>query len=285
MKENKGCLFVVATPLGNLDDITLRAIDTLKGVELVAAEDTRRTRKLLSSLDIRARLVSCHEFNEAKRVEIIEETINQGHDVALVTDAGTPGVSDPGARLIAALRERGVEIVPIPGPSAVACALSVCGMKADSYHFAGFLPNARQERKRALEKLATLEELLVFFESPHRIKATLKDMLEIFGDRRAFLAREMTKAHETYISGTLSHILEELSPHEKVKGEITLVVEGSSERRGEAEVLPRELSELLKALLSGSHLGVKEASRLIASLTGIKKGKVYELALKIKDEA
>jgi len=285
MRGNKGCLFVVATPLGNLDDITLRAIDTLKGVELVAAEDTRRTRKLLSSLDIRARLVSCHEFNEAKRVEIIEEAINQGNDVALVTDAGTPGVSDPGARLIAALRERGVEIVPIPGPSAVACALSVCGMKADSYHFAGFLPNARQERKRALERLATLEELLVFFESPHRIKATLKDMLEIFGDRRAFLAREMTKAHETYISGTLSHILKELSPHEKVKGEITLVVEGSSERRGEAEVLPRELTQLLKALLSGSHLGVKEASRLIASLTGIKKGKVYELALKIKDEA
>ncbi len=285
MEANRGHLFVVATPLGNLQDITFRALETLKKVDLIAAEDTRRTRKLLTSYGIRGQLISCHEHNETDRAKLILEKIETGKDVALVTDAGTPGVSDPGARLVSALRAKGVDILPVPGPSAVACALSVCGMKADSYHFSGFLPSKKKERKRAIEKVANLEELLVFFEAPHRIISTLSDMIEVLGDRRAFLAREMTKAHETYLYGNLTSILTKLKGHDRVKGEIVFVVEGYVEEQGKKDAVPKEIDELLRSLLSGRPLGVKEASDVLSKATGIKKGKIYKLALKIKEES
>jgi len=283
MKADKGRLFVVATPIGNLDDITLRAKETLKMVSLVAAEDTRRTRKLLSAIGGRARLLSCHEHNEPKRLAQIEDAIDKGEDVALVTDAGTPGVSDPGAFIVRKLREKAIDIIPIPGPSAVSCALSVCGMRGDSYFFAGFLPAKKGERKKALERFSEMETLLVFFEAPHRLKATLKDMKDIFGDRKMFLAREMTKVHETYLFGSISSILESLKEKEKVKGEITLVVEGAEKVKG-PHFNETEIKELLQFLLTGKSMGLSEASRLLAKVCNTKKGAIYEVGLELTDK-
>ncbi len=281
MEENRGRLFVVATPLGNLEDITLRAIRVLRDVDLVASEDTRRTRKLLSSLGIGARLLSCNEHNEEKRVRDVVEVLEKGKDAALVTDAGTPGVSDPGARLVREVRERGFVVLPVPGPSAVSSALSVCGMKADAYHFAGFLPSAQGERKKALLKLVGLSVPLVFFEAPHRIVDALKDMIEVLGDRNGFLAREMTKVHETYLFGSLSYILDELRKSKRVRGEITVVVEGSARKGRRERVITKEMEDALSALLSGKRMGVKEASTLLSRLTGVKKAKIYKTALEI----
>ncbi len=281
MEENRGRLFVVATPLGNLEDITLRAIRVLRDVDLVASEDTRRTRKLLSSLGIGVRLLSCNEHNERERVVDVLEVLEKGKDAAFVTDAGTPGVSDPGARLVREIRERGFVVLPVPGPSAVSSALSVCGMKADAYHFAGFLPSAQGERKKALRTLAGLLVPLVFFEAPHRIVDALKDMIEVLGDRNGFLAREMTKVHETYLFGSLSYILDELRKSKRVRGEITVVVEGSARKGRRERVITKEMEDALSALLSGKRMGVKEASTLLSRLTGVKKGRIYKAALEI----
>ena len=277
--DHKGRLLVVATPLGNLKDITFRAVEALKGASLVAAEDTRRTRKLLAHLGIKTKLISCNEYNEAKRLKLVLDVCNQGGDVVLVSDAGTPGISDPGAYLIKMLREKGVEVLPVPGPSAVACALSVCGMKADSYHFVGFLPSKKQERLRILEQISSLGSLLVFFEAPHRITSTLQDMLEIFGDRQAFLAKEMTKLHETYIFSSISDILAMLSADPRVKGEITLIVEGAVRPAGNGDEIPQGVKRVMAGLLSDRKMSVKEASALLASICDVKKGVLYQYAL------
>ncbi len=284
MEENRGRLLVVATPLGNLEDITLRAIRALREVDLVASEDTRRTRKLLSSLGIGVRLLSCNEHNERERVGDILEVLAKGRDAALVTDAGTPGVSDPGARLVREVRERGFTVLPVPGPSAVSSALSVSGMRADAYHFAGFLPSGRGERRKALETLAGLLVPVVFFEAPHRIMDALRDIIDVLGDRNGFLAREMTKVHETYIFGRLSHILEELRRSKRVRGEITLIVERSARKAGQERAVTKEMKGLLSVLLSRKKVGVKEASTLLSRLTGVKRGKIYKVALEINDE-
>ena len=277
--DHKGRLLVVATPLGNLKDITFRAVDALKRASFIAAEDTRRTRKLLAHLGIKTKIISCNEHNESKRVQLVLDVCNQGEDVVLVSDAGTPGISDPGAYLIRMLREKGVEVLPVPGPSAVACALSVCGMRANSYHFVGFLPSKKQERLRVLEQISSLESLLVFFEAPHRIVATLQDMLEIFEDRQAFLAKEMTKVHETYIFSNISDILALLSAEQRVKGEITLIVEGAVRPVGHRDEIPQGVKRVMSGLLSDSKMGVKEASALLSSICNIKKGALYQYAL------
>ncbi len=284
MKRHRGRLFVVATPLGNLEDVTLRAVNVLKHVSLIAAEDTRRTKKLLAHLGIKTRLVSCNEHNELKRFQLVLDVCSQGKDVALVSDAGTPGVSDPGALIIKRSREEGIEILPVPGPSAVATALSVCGMKADQYYFAGFLPSKRQERLKALKQMAGLECLLVFFEAPHRIIAALQDMLELFGDRQAFLAREMTKVHETYIFSSISRILAALSEDIRVRGEITLIVEGAAKREKFKEEIPEEVEKVMAGLLSSNKMSVKEASVLLSGICNIKRGLLYQLALCLSGE-
>lgn len=279
MKNHRGRLFVVATPLGNLKDITYRAAETLKSASLIAAEDTRRTKKLLSHLGIRVRVISCHEHNESKRVQLILDCCEQGGDVVLVSDAGTPGISDPGAKVIGELRRAGIEILPVPGPSAVACALSVCGMKADSYHFVGFLPSKKSDRIEALKELAPMKCLLVFFESPYRIVDSLKDILHTLGDREAFLGREMTKVHETYISGKISEIITSLCTNKSVKGEITLVVEGAKDLDDDEDVVPEKMEMLLLHLLQGKKMSVKDASSLLSDVCDIKKGSIYRLAL------
>jgi 16S rRNA (cytidine1402-2'-O)-methyltransferase len=223
-----GTLYVVATPLGNLGDVTLRAREVLGTVALVACEDTRRTARLLSAHDITARTTSFFEHNERLKLEPILAALRRGDDVALVSDAGTPGISDPGYRLVRAAREEGLAVAPVPGPSAAIAALSVSGLPTDRFLFVGFLPSRGGARRRSLAELGRAGATLVFYESPTRVLGALDDMLDAFGDREAFLCREATKRFEEYRLGTLSGLAEHLAQG-PVKGEIVLVVAGAEE--------------------------------------------------------
>ncbi len=219
-------LFVVSTPIGNLEDMTFRAIRTLKEVALVAAEDTRHTRKLFSHFDIHTPLVAFHEHNEERGVVRLVEKIKAGFDVALVSDAGTPGVSDPGFRLVRGAVEAGIDVVAIPGASAAITALAVSGLPTDQFTFVGFLPDKEGKRRNRLADLKSLPNTLVFYVSKWKVEKVLKDMLEVFGDRRAVLCRELTKLHEEVDRDLLS-ALHQRSQERESLGEITLVVEGA----------------------------------------------------------
>lgn len=280
-------LYVVATPIGNLKDITLRAIETLKAAHVIAAEDTRHSLKLLNHLSISTRLISCHEHNEQKAACAIIQCLQNNENVAFVTDAGTPGLSDPGAKLVHAVRMAGFQIIPIPGPSSITAALSISGMPADKFHFEGFLPSKRSERLKRLEILAFLPEMLVFFEAPHRAYESLTDILQTFGDRQITFMREITKLHEEAIFSTLSQLLANF-PKNGIKGEIVFAVEGKSALHVDTYTPKHEdaLIQVLELLLSEEKTSVKSASELLARISGMQKGKIYELALKItkKDE-
>jgi 16S rRNA (cytidine1402-2'-O)-methyltransferase len=224
-----GTLYVVATPLGHLEDLTLRALRVLREVSLVACEDTRHTRTLLRAHGIETPTTSYFEHNERFKGARILEQLRSGRDVALVSDAGTPGISDPGYRLVRDARTSGIAVVPVPGPSAVTAALSVCGLPTDRFLFIGFLPARQGARRKALEALAAERPTLVFFESPVRVVESLADMLAAFGDRDGFLCREATKAHEEYVRAPLSNLRERLAARDSVKGEVVLVVAGAPE--------------------------------------------------------
>ena len=224
-----GTLFVVATPLGHLEDLTLRALRVLREVSLVACEDTRRTGTLLRAHGIATATTSYFEHNERSKGVKILEALRAGRDVALVSDAGTPGISDPGYRLVRDARAEGIAVVPVPGPSAATAALSVSGLPTDRFLFVGFLPAKAGARRKALEALASERPTLVFFESPVRLVDSLSDMLAALGDREAFLCREATKAHEEYVRAPLSALLERLAARDSVKGEIVLIVAGAPE--------------------------------------------------------
>lgn len=221
-----GTLYVVATPLGNLDDLSPRARETLRRVACIACEDTRRTARLLARFDLATPTVSCHKFNERSRLDGILRRLGNGEDVALVSDGGTPGISDPGARLVAAALEGGYAVAPVPGASAVAALLSASGLPADRFVFDGFLPHRAGERRRRLRELAQERRTVVLYESPHRILATLRDLEAIFEDRTIVLGREITKLHETILRGTAAGIRERLGTG-TIRGEITLAVAGS----------------------------------------------------------
>ena len=220
-----GTLYVVATPIGNLEDVTLRALRVLKEVEWIACEDTRRTRKLLSRHGIEGRLLSYHKFNERARVRVLLDHLANGEDVALVSDGGTPVLSDPGAILIAEAAAAGHRVVPVPGPSALAAVVSAAGLPAERVTFTGFLPSRAAHRRRALAALKDVPGLVVLLESPRRAAATLRDLAELWGERRAVLAREMTKLHEEFVRGTLRELAEKVGPG-PLRGEVTLIVEG-----------------------------------------------------------
>jgi 16S rRNA (cytidine1402-2'-O)-methyltransferase len=230
-----GTLYVVATPIGNLEDVTLRALRVLKEVDWIACEDTRRSRKLLARHGIEGRLLSYHKFNERARVRVLLDHLANGEDVALVSDGGTPVLSDPGAILIAEAAAAGHRVVPVPGPSALAAAVSAAGLPAERVTFTGFLPSRAAHRRRALAALRDVPGLVVFLESPRRAAATLRDLAELWGERRAVLAREMTKLHEEFARGTLRELAEKVGPG-PLRGEVTLIVEGAepgaSARRG-----------------------------------------------------
>jgi 16S rRNA (cytidine1402-2'-O)-methyltransferase len=226
----KGTLHIVSTPIGNMEDITLRALRILKEVDLIASEDTRRTGLLLKHYGIHASLTSYFEGNELKKKGFILSKLKEGKEIALVSDAGTPGISDPGFRLIQLAIENEIPIVPIPGPSATIAALSVSGLPTDAFLFKGFLPHKSKKRRDFLKELEAVRETLIFYESPHRITETLNDILEVLGNREMVLTRELTKVYEEILRGKVSDIKNQIGER-KLKGEITLVISGKTRKR------------------------------------------------------
>jgi len=228
--SKKGTLYIVSTPIGNLEDITLRALRILKEVDLIAAEDTRHTLLLLRHFGIHTPLTSYFEGNEMKKREFILSKLNQGDRIALVSDAGTPGISDPGYRLIRLAIENEIPVIPIPGPSAVITALSVSGLPTDAFLFKGFLPNKSKKRRDILKQLEEVKETLIFYESPHRLSETMRDIFEVLGDREIVLTRELTKMYEEVLRGKVSEIRTQIG-EKKLKGEITLVISGKTRKK------------------------------------------------------
>ena len=274
-----GTLYLVATPLGNLGDITYRAVETLRAATAIVAEDTRRARILCEHFGIERPLISMPAFREGEQADGLVGRLLQGDDLALTTDAGSPGISDPGSVLVAKALEAGVKVVPIPGPAAVVAALSASGLPTDRFYFAGFLPRKGTGRERALSLLKRLDATLVLYESPERLGETLAELREAFGDRRAVVARELTKIHEEFARGKLSELAQRFAG--EVRGEITLVVEGAGEEESAAATDEAILAEIERRLVSGEG-SVKEIAGEIAKATGRPRREVYDLALKAK---
>jgi 16S rRNA (cytidine1402-2'-O)-methyltransferase len=275
MTERSGTLYVVATPLGNLEDVTIRALRVLREVKLVACEDTRRTAGLLRAHGISTPTTSYFEHNERWKGAQVLEVIRKGDDVALVSDAGTPGISDPGYRLVRDARAEGLAVVPIPGPSAAVAALSVSGLPTDRFLFVGFLPPRSGARRAALAELAGARETLVLYESPVRVLASLEDMRQILGNRPAFLCREATKLHEEYRRGTLAELRAHLAERKQVLGEIVLVVAGAEE----APPASTETVEALFARLTAEGRTRREAVKEVARALGLPAREVYRRVL------
>jgi 16S rRNA (cytidine1402-2'-O)-methyltransferase len=268
-------LYVVATPLGNLGDLSPRAAEVLRRVPVVAAEDTRRTRGLLTHLGVAPSLLSFHAHSGERRVETVLEILRDGRDVALVTDAGTPGVSDPGADLVAAARAAGAPVVPVAGPSAVATALSAAGLPADRYLFLGFLPRKGGERARLLARAAAEEWSVVLFEAPGRLGGLLHDLARVAGpDRRATVARELTKMHEELRGGTLAELADYYSEHE-ARGEITLVLSGTGMPAPEDDRTEEAAEHAAELLAEG--LTRREVARRLTESHGLSRNDAYRL--------
>lgn len=278
-----GKLYLVATPLGNLEDITFRALKILAEVDLIAAEDTRHTLKLLNHYQIQQKLISYFRHNELERAAQLIPQILNGLNVALVSDAGMPGISDPGNILVREAVNQGIPIIPIPGPSAVIAALAASGLDTGSFRFEGFLPRKNRDQRVKLKEMAAFGGTLIFYESPHRLLDTLRNIGEIFGERRAVLARELTKIHEEFIRGTLPEILEKVSGLEGLKGEFTIVVEGcpkSMVPECSPDPKPVDLSTLAnstKHITAGSSL--RSEIRTIARQTGKTTKEIYQMYL------
>ena len=274
-----GTLFVVATPIGNRDDITVRALAVFREADFIAAEDTRKTRRFLAFHDIRSRLVSYHEYNEEKRTPQLIQKLNSGHQIALVSNAGTPSVSDPGYRLIETAISHNIKVVPIPGVSAAIAALSVAGLPTDAFVFAGFLSKKKGKRLKQLQALATEEQTLIFYESPRRIPSLLQDIITIMGDRPGVLAREMTKMHEEFLRGRLSEIVQILQARTGIKGECTLLVAGKVENE---EISRQQLTREIRTALESQTIKASELARQLSKKYQLPKNRVYDEVLKIK---
>ncbi|MEL7449902.1 MAG: 16S rRNA (cytidine(1402)-2'-O)-methyltransferase [Pseudomonadota bacterium] len=282
MSNTEGCLFVVATPIGNLSDLSPRAAETLAKADLVLAEDTRHTARLLSAAGAKAKMLSLHEHNEHERIDGVLGRLADGQQIALVSDAGTPLVSDPGFRLVRAVRDAGYLLSPVPGPCAAIAGLSAAGLPSDRFVFEGFLPPKEAARQARLEALASERRTLVFYESVHRIDAALAALVRVFGDgRAATLARELTKTWETLYHGTLGDLAATVaSDPDTRRGELVLVVAGAADDGGSRD---DEVERWLRALVR--ELPVRQAAALAASATGRRRNEIYQLALKLKDEA
>ncbi|HSH12309.1 MAG TPA: 16S rRNA (cytidine(1402)-2'-O)-methyltransferase [Desulfurivibrionaceae bacterium] len=281
-QPRSGTLYVVATPIGNLEDMTVRGIRILREVDLIAAEDTRQTRKLLASLDIHTRLISYHKEREQARAAELLERLQAGENLALVSDAGTPALSDPGSVLVKLVVAAGIPLVPIPGPSALATAVSVAGLPGSGFVFLGFLPGKAGERKRLLQSLAAGELPVIFYESPHRLVKSLTDCLEIFGDREVFVGRELTKLYEELLHRRLSEVLADFAGRREIKGELVVVVKGAVVASGEA--VPEDLPGVIAWYREHSGLSLRDATRKIASDLGLPRSEVYSQALAIWDK-
>jgi 16S rRNA (cytidine1402-2'-O)-methyltransferase len=269
-----GMLYLVATPVGNLEDISLRALRILKEVDLIACEDTRHTAKLLTHYGIRTPSQSYHKFNEESRAQQLVQMLREGKTIALVSDSGTPLVSDPGYELVSSCRREGIQVVPIPGPSAAIAALIASGLPADSFCFSGFLPSKRSLRKRRLEELAGLPVTLILYEAPHRLLSSLEDMAAILGPRRATVARELTKIHEELLHGTLPELLNLLQARDRIKGEITLVIERGENTPVHAEY-PESLRQHMEEEMRKTGLPRNEALKSVAKQRGITRKDAY----------
>lgn len=286
-----GTLYIVATPIGNLEDITQRALRVLREVEVIACEDTRRTRVLLNHFGIKTRTISYHEHNERERTAALGKLLEGGKNVAIVSDAGTPLISDPGFRVVNAAIESGITVVPIPGPTAFVAALVASGLPSDRVFFAGFLPARANARRAHLEDLATLQGTLVFYEAPHRIAATLSDALDVLGDRKAAVARELTKIHEEIARGNLRELAKRFSQSTATRGEIVLLISGAgveqsgsgaSELASAADVSSRGLLARVRQLESeglDSRAALKRAAREL----GLKRAEAYRLIVAQKN--
>lgn len=268
----KGVLYVVATPIGNLEDMTYRAVRVLKEAGLIACEDTRQTRKLLDHYGIETPVVSYHEHNESRRAEDLVARLREGTSIAQVSDAGMPGISDPGYRVVKLAIEHGIPVIPVPGSSALTAALAAGGLPTDSFLFLGFLPAKSGQRRTALEALRDAQHTVVAYESPHRIMDSLADIAKILGpDRRVVLARELTKIHEEFLRGVVGEILAGLAGRE-LKGEITLLI-AKAEHRQE-NPLPR-LQERLAQLMMEQKLDERAALKMLAQQQGLSKSELY----------
>ena len=281
MSIEHGVLYVVATPIGNLSDISPRGLETLTEVDEILAEDTRHSRRLLKTFGIDTRMTSFHAHNEQRRSSKVIQRMVEGESLALISDAGTPLVSDPGCHLVKHALANGIKVIPVPGACALACALSISGINANQFVFEGFLPAASGARRSRLQTLTNESSTLVFYEAPHRIEALLGDLVEIFGSSRtATVARELTKSFETIITGSLSSLVEKLAADEhQRKGEFVVVVEGSSELVSDDDETQRVLRLLLE------DLSLKQAVLIAVKLTGEKKNKLYRLATGILGDA
>ncbi len=273
-------LYVVATPIGNLEDITLRALRVLREVNVIAAEDTRHTRRLLDRYDIHTPLTSYHEHNERTKAAALVRRLEAGEDIALVSDAGTPAISDPGYHLIRAAAEKGVHVTPVPGVSAATAALSASGLAADRFVFQGFLPAKLSRRRALLRQLQDDDRTIVFYEAPHRIQESLADMHEILGDRAAVVGRELTKVHEELLRGTLSQLRGEVEER-KPRGEFAIVVEGRGDAPEVSETALRgEIGRLLQAGRK-----VNDVAKLMAQSYPLVKRDIYKLVLEVAQTA
>ena len=277
-----GTLYLVSTPIGNINDISIRAIDVLNAVDIILTEDTRVTSKLLKhhSVTTKKSLQSFNQINEDKKAPNIISELNEGKDVALVSDAGTPLISDPGYKFIRHARENSIKVEPVPGCCALIAAITASGLPSDRFSFYGFLPRTTSKRIKELKKLSNKEETLIFYESVHRIQSSIEDMMNIFGGNRpAVLCKEITKIHESFIGETLSEINTFIENNQdKVKGEFTVVVQGSST----SEESNDDLDKVLRMLMMD--LSLKKTVEIASKLTKISKSKIYEQALKIKKQ-
>jgi 16S rRNA (cytidine1402-2'-O)-methyltransferase len=271
-----GKLYIVATPIGNLEDITLRALRILKEADLIACEDTRYTAKLLNRYEIHTRMESYHKFNEESRAPRLIQWLIEGKNIALVSDSGTPLISDPGYEIVSSCHAQGIEVIPIPGPSAAIAALVASGLPSDNFFFAGFLPQKSSHRKSRLEELAGIQATMIFYEAPHRILSTLEDMIAVLGPRRASLARELTKIHEEFLCGNLDEIFTVLRDRQAIQGEITIIIERGEAVTPIAAVFPESIREHLEQEIEKTGQLRNEALKVIAKQRGITRKQAYQ---------
>ena len=277
-----GVLYIVATPIGNLDDITLRAIAVLKQIDIIAAEDTRHSKRLLDRHGIQARLLSCHEHNESSRSVALIEQLQQGKDVALIADAGTPLISDPGYPLVRAARAAGITVTPIPGPSSIVAALSAAGLPTDCFYYCGFLSTKSRQRLTQLESVRDISATLILLESSHRIERLMVQMAEVFPNHSCVIAKELTKLHEQFLCGNPKDLLQCLQQNSELqKGEFVILIDNA--RRNPDASSEAEVTELMQILLA--QVPAKTAVNIAAQLTEVKRNDLYQLALQLQEDS
>lgn len=278
--QTSAVLYIVPTPIGNLDDMTNRSLQVLKDVDLIACEDTRHSARLLDHYSIKTSLTALHDHNERGKADWLVQQLIEGKNIALISDAGTPLISDPGYHLVNKVRDAGYKVVPLPGACAAITALSASGLPTDDFRFIGFLPAKSSQRKKMLQSLSSETTTLIFYESPHRILDCLKDVLEVLSDRHVVLARELTKTFETFLSDTVSELIECLqNDSNQQRGEMVLMVKGV-----EKQAVTTELGDLDSMIQSSlKYLGVKQTSALLSDITGLRKKEIYQRALELSE--